>query len=43
MDLIGQLQPHTEVRFAAVDMAAALKARHEYEAVFANVREALAL
>ena len=42
MDLIGQLQPHTEVRFVAVDMAGALKARHEYEARFAKVRSALA-
>jgi biotin-dependent carboxylase-like uncharacterized protein len=42
MDLIGQLQPHTEVRFAAVDMAGALKARKDYEARFARVREALA-
>ena len=42
MDLIGQLQPHTEVRFTAVDMAGALQARHDYEAGFARVRAALA-
>jgi biotin-dependent carboxylase-like uncharacterized protein len=42
MDLIGQLQPHTEVRFVGVDMAGALRARHDYEAGFARVRAALA-
>lgn len=41
MDLIGQLQPHTEVRFVEVDMAGALKARQEYEARFAKVRSAV--
>lgn len=42
MDLIGQLQPHTEVRFVEVDMAGALKARHDDEARFAKVRSASA-
>lgn len=41
MDLIGQLQPHTEVRFVEVDMAAALKARHDHEARLARVRSAI--
>jgi len=42
MDLIGQLQPHTEVRFVEVDMAGALKARHDGEARFARLRDAIA-
>jgi biotin-dependent carboxylase-like uncharacterized protein len=42
MDLIGQLQPHTETRFVEVDMAAALRARHERAALLGKVREALA-
>jgi biotin-dependent carboxylase-like uncharacterized protein len=41
MDLIGQLQPHTEVRFVEVDMAGALSARHDYEARLARVRTAI--
>ncbi len=41
MDLIGQLQPHTETRFVEVDMAGALKARHEREALLGKVRAAL--
>lgn len=41
MDLIGQLQPHTEVRFVEVDMAGALKARQEHEARFGRVLGAL--
>lgn len=42
MDLIGQLQPHTEVRFVEVDMAGALSARHDHEARLARVRAAIA-
>lgn len=42
MDLIGQLQPHTPVRFVRVDMEAALKARHDRAALLAKVRDALA-
>ncbi len=38
MDLIGQLQPHTETRFVPVDMAGALKARHDREALLGKVR-----
>lgn len=41
MDLIGQLQPHTPTRFVSVDMEAALKARHDRQALLAKVREAL--
>jgi biotin-dependent carboxylase-like uncharacterized protein len=41
MDLIGQLQPHTEVRFVEVDMAGALSARHDHEARLARVRTAI--
>ena len=33
MDLVGQLQPHTETRFVEVDMPAALKARHDRAAM----------
>ena len=43
MDLIGQLQPHTEVRFVKVDMEQALKARHDRQAQLARLREALQL
>lgn len=42
MDLIGQLQPHTEVRFVEVDMAGALSARHDHEAHLARMRAAIA-
>ncbi|TCT09884.1 biotin-dependent carboxylase-like uncharacterized protein [Tepidamorphus gemmatus] len=42
MDLIGQMQPHTETRFVEVDMATALKARHDREAGLQKVRDALA-
>jgi allophanate hydrolase subunit 2 len=42
MDLIGQLQPHTEVCFVEVDMARALKARRDGEARLAKLRSALA-
>jgi biotin-dependent carboxylase-like uncharacterized protein len=42
MDLVGQLQPHTETRFVAVDMAGALAARHDREALLGRIRAALA-
>jgi biotin-dependent carboxylase-like uncharacterized protein len=42
MDLIGQLQPHTETRFVEVDMAAALRARHDRAAELGRVRQSLA-
>ena len=41
MDLIGQLQPHTEARFAEVDMNAALKARHDRAALLDRIRSKL--
>ncbi len=41
MDFIGQLQPHTPARFVAVDMAGALAARHERQAMLAEVRAQL--
>ena len=42
MDLIGQMQPHTPARFVKVDMNAALQARHNRQAMLAEVRAALA-
>jgi biotin-dependent carboxylase-like uncharacterized protein len=42
MDLVGQLQPHTETRFVEVDMAAALKARHNRAATLDDIRKGLA-
>lgn len=42
MDLIGQLQPHHPVRFAAVDMAEALAARAARAATLAQISAALA-
>ena len=42
MDLIGQLQPHMTAQFVAVDMATALKARKDRDALAASVRAALA-
>lgn len=42
MDLIGQLQPHTPVRFVKVDMQAALAARHERAGLLSRLRAALA-
>ena len=42
MDLIGQLQPHTEARFVEVDMPAALKARRDRAALLERMRQALA-
>jgi allophanate hydrolase subunit 2 len=41
MDLIGQLQPHTEARFVAVDMPTALKARTDRAALLDRVRQSL--
>lgn len=41
MDLIGQLQPHMPAQFVAVDMAAALKARKDQDALAASVRAAI--
>ncbi len=41
MDLIGQLQPNTPVRFVEVDMAAALDARHERAAILDQIRQHL--
>jgi allophanate hydrolase subunit 2 len=38
MDLIGQLQPHTPVRFKAVDMEGALQARRERAAALEKLR-----
>ncbi len=42
MDLIGQLQPHAPARFVAVDMPGALAARHQRQAMLAEVRAQLA-
>ena len=41
MDLIGQLQPHTPVKFVKVDMKQALALRAERVKVLNNVRSAL--
>ena len=41
MDLIGQLQPHTPVRFVSVDMEQALAARHDREELLGRLRESL--
>ncbi|QIG47340.1 biotin-dependent carboxyltransferase [Nordella sp. HKS 07] len=41
MDIIGQLQPHTPTKFVAVDLEAALQARHEREGVLNKVRATL--
>lgn len=41
MDLIGQLQPNTKVKFRQVDMAQALTARHERSARLERIRSAL--
>lgn len=41
MDLIGQMQPHTETRFVEVDMPAALAARQERRRLLAQMRSAL--
>lgn len=42
MDLIGQLQPHTKVKFEKVDMAGALSARKDRAATLQKIREELA-
>jgi allophanate hydrolase subunit 2 len=42
MDLIGQMQPHTQARFLAVDMAQALAARQARHQRLQQIREALA-
>lgn len=42
MDLIGQLQPNTSIRFVRVDMATALNARAERQALLEQARSALA-
>lgn len=41
MDLIGQLQPHQAIRFAAVDMAQALAARKDHALQLKQLTEAL--
>lgn len=41
MDLIGQLQPNTPVKFMQVDMETALSARHERTARLDEIRSAL--
>ena len=42
MDLIGQLQPNTSIRFVRVDMATALSARAHRQALLEQARSALA-
>ncbi len=42
MDLIGQLQPHTETKFVKVNMHTALSARRERAGKIAEIRQALA-
>ena len=41
MDLIGQLQPHTETQFVKVNMDTAVAARRDRSAMLEGVREAL--
>jgi biotin-dependent carboxylase-like uncharacterized protein len=41
MDLIGQLQPHTPVRFVRVDMKAALAARRDRKALLSKLHASL--
>ena len=41
MDLIGQLQPHTETRFVKVDMETALAARRERASMLDAIRQRL--
>jgi biotin-dependent carboxylase-like uncharacterized protein len=43
MDLIGQLQPHMPAHFVAVDMDAALKARHDQAKLLQSARDALSI
>ncbi len=42
MDLIGQLQPHTQARFVRVNMHTALSARRERAATIETIRQAFA-
>ena len=42
MDLIGQLQPNTPVKFVKVDMAQALAARKDRHASLQKIRDVLA-
>ena len=42
MDLIGQLQPHTETQFVKVNIDTALAARRDRSAMLESIREALA-
>jgi allophanate hydrolase subunit 2 len=42
MDLIGQLQPNTPVRFVTVGMDEALAARHDRAGLLAKLRSSLA-
>lgn len=42
MDLIGQLQPHTPVKFERVDMAQALAARKDRKEMLEKIRQELA-
>ena len=41
MDLIGQLQPHTPVKFVKVDMDEAITLRAERAKMLENVRSSL--
>ena len=41
MDLIGQLQPHTEAKFVEVDMPTAIQARHDRASLLGRMRQAL--
>lgn len=41
MDLIGQMQPHTQARFVAVTMAQALKARKDRAKLIARIKAGL--
>ncbi len=41
MDIIGQLQPNATVKFVAVDMPAALAARHAQQAAFEKVKASI--
>ena len=41
MDLIGQLQPHTDTRFVKVDMESALAARRERASMLDEIRQRL--
>ena len=41
MDLIGQMQPHTDTRFVQVDMETALAARRERASMLDKIRQRL--